>query len=133
MSIGSRDVSLGLGLVSLGRRWGFRPGEPPSPEQGRDLLRHAVARGIRFFDTAPAYGASEIILGDFLREIGDRRGELTIATKMGEHWIDAESGTRADHVSRRFVQVSIKACDGSDVSTSCRSTRPQRTISSPMA
>ena len=67
------DVSLGLGLVSFGRRWGFRTGEPPPPEEGRALLRHALGRGIRFFDTAPAYGASEIILGDFLREIGDRR------------------------------------------------------------
>ena len=93
----ARNVSLGLGLVSLGRRWGFRPGEPPPPEQGRVLLRHAHARGIRLFDTAPAYGASEIILGDFLREIGDQREQLTVATKMGEHWIDADSNTRADH------------------------------------
>src|SRR5687767_4767117 len=93
----SRDVALGLGLVSLGRRWGFRPGEPPPPEEGRALLHHALARGIRFFDTAPAYGASEIILGDFLREIGARRDALTIASKMGEHWIDATKSTREDH------------------------------------
>ncbi len=91
------DIALGLGLVSLGRRWGFRPGEPPPPEEGRALLHHALARGIRFFDTAPAYGASEIILGDFLREIGARRDELTIASKMGEHWIDATASTRDDH------------------------------------
>jgi len=91
------DVSLGLGLVALGRRWGFRPGDPPPPEAGRALLHHALARGIRLFDTAPAYGASEIVLGDFLREIGERRGELTIATKMGEHWVGAGADTRADH------------------------------------
>jgi aryl-alcohol dehydrogenase-like predicted oxidoreductase len=90
-------VSLGLGLVSLGRRWGFRPGEPPSPDEGLGLLRHALARGVCFFDTAPAYGASETILGNFLREIGGRRDELTIATKMGEHWIEATSETRDDH------------------------------------
>jgi aryl-alcohol dehydrogenase-like predicted oxidoreductase len=97
MTRGRDGVSLGLGLVSLGRRWGFRPGEPPPPEEGRALLRHALARGIRFFDTAPAYGASEIILGDVLREIGARRDALTIATKMGEHWIDATASTRDDH------------------------------------
>jgi aryl-alcohol dehydrogenase-like predicted oxidoreductase len=93
----SRDVALGLGLVSLGRRWGFRPGEPPPPEEGRALLHHALARGIRLFDIAPAYGASEIILGGFLHEIGTQRDALTIATKMGEHWIDASASTRDDH------------------------------------
>lgn len=113
-----RDVALGLGLVSLGRRWGFRPGEPPAPEAGRALLHHALARGIRLFDTAPAYGASEAILGDFLREVGAQRDQLTIATKMGEHWIDADAGTRADHsfdALRTSIDTSLRLLGRIDI------------------
>lgn len=86
-------VSLGLGLLSIGRAWGFQPGDPPAEEDAVDLLRHAVARGIAFFDTAPAYAASERIFGRFLKDRGDRATTLTISTKMGEHWdADRQSG-----------------------------------------
>lgn len=79
-------VSLGLGLLSIGRAWGYQHGEPPSEQHALDLLSHAVARGIRFFDTAPAYATSERIFGRFLEGLGPERRNLTISTKMGEHW-----------------------------------------------
>jgi aryl-alcohol dehydrogenase-like predicted oxidoreductase len=113
-----RDVSLALGLVSLGRRWGFRPGEPPPRDAARALLHHAVARGIRLLDTAPAYGDSEIIVGEFLGELGERAATLTVATKMGEHWIGAEAGTRADHsfeALRASVDESLRRLGRIDV------------------
>jgi len=86
------SVSLGLGLLSIGRAWGYQQGQPPSEEDAFDLLRHAVARGIVFFDTAPAYAASERIFGHFLRELGGGATNLTVSTKMGEHW-DADRQT----------------------------------------
>lgn len=49
-------VSLGLGLLSIGRAWGYRQGLPPAEEDALALLRHTVSRGITYFDTAPAYG-----------------------------------------------------------------------------
>jgi len=86
-------VSLGLGLLSIGRAWGHRPGEPPAEEEAIDLLSHAVARGITFFDTAPAYAASERIFGRFLKALGADAAGLTVSTKMGEHWdADRQSG-----------------------------------------
>lgn len=86
-------IELGLGLLSIGRPWGQRR-EPPPPEAGAlALLEAALELGIRFFDTAPAYGASEAILGRFL---GKNEG-VFIATKMGEWW-DPESGaSTVDH------------------------------------
>lgn len=91
------NVSLGLGLLSIGRAWGHVLGQPPPEAQARELLDTAVTAGITFYDTAPAYGTSEKIFGAFLRDIGPRAIDLTIATKMGEHWIAQSSSTRIDH------------------------------------
>jgi aryl-alcohol dehydrogenase-like predicted oxidoreductase len=87
-------VELGLGLLSIGRPWGVRQEAPPSEDAALELLQHAVGLGIRVFDTAPAYGASEAILGRFLREA---KPDAFVATKMGESW-DTQTGTsRVDH------------------------------------
>jgi aryl-alcohol dehydrogenase-like predicted oxidoreductase len=92
------DVEPGLGLVSLGRSWGFRPRGLPTAAEASRLLQAAVALGIRFFDTAPAYGVSEEILGDFLRSLRpEMRSRLIIATKCGEEWIGAAESTVVDH------------------------------------
>ena len=85
-------VELGLGLLSIGRPWGVRREAAPSEDAALELLREAVALGIRFFDTAPAYGASEAILGRFLRS---SKAHLYVATKMGEWW-DGKAST-VDH------------------------------------
>jgi aryl-alcohol dehydrogenase-like predicted oxidoreductase len=79
-------IELGLGLVSIGRRWGVRDVAPPPAEEAIALIEAAVAAGIRFFDTAPAYGASEDLLGRALRGGGFDASRVTIATKFGEHW-----------------------------------------------
>ena len=59
------------------------------------LLEKAVALGIRFFDTAPAYGASEAILGRFLRNAG--KTTAFVSTKMGEWWDPANGASTVDH------------------------------------
>jgi aryl-alcohol dehydrogenase-like predicted oxidoreductase len=91
------SVSLGLGLLSIGRAWGHRHGLPPSEEDALALLDHAIAEGITFFDTAPAYGTSERIFGRFLKDTGARTSSLTISTKMGEHWNAQEQTAYSDH------------------------------------
>ncbi|MFZ2279139.1 MAG: aldo/keto reductase [Prosthecobacter sp.] len=65
---------IGLGCVTLGREID----EPASFA----LLDHALARGVRLFDTASAYGggASESILGRWLAS--RRPSGITIATKI---------------------------------------------------
>ena len=90
-------VQLGLGLVSIGRRWGFHQVAPPSNRDAIALLTHAVDLGIRFFDTAPAYATSEHILGQFLNNTETPRDKLVIATKMGEFWNDARGDSVVSH------------------------------------
>jgi len=73
--IGSLDVSaVGLGC----NNFGWHIDEPAS----REVIHAALDAGITHFDTAAAYGdgESERILG---RTLGDRRDEITIATKFG--------------------------------------------------
>ena len=84
-------IELGLGLVSIGRRWGVRDVAPPPAEAAIALVEAACAAGLRFFDTAPAYGDSESVFGRALGRGAIDRSAVTIATKMGEHW-NAETG-----------------------------------------
>jgi len=72
--------AVSFGTVSLGVDYGIAaPGEFGRPGAGDAiaLLKDAVARGITLFDTAPAYGDSEALIG---RAIG-RDMRAIIATK----------------------------------------------------
>jgi aryl-alcohol dehydrogenase-like predicted oxidoreductase len=57
-----------LGTVQLGREYGIsnRNGQPPRKD-ALDILTRAVEAGVNAFDTAPNYGESESILGEFLK------------------------------------------------------------------
>jgi len=78
---GIRVSAISVGTVSLGLDYGIeKPGDfgrPQEPESLR-ILCHAADSGINLFDTAPAYGTSEGLLG---RALGDRAGCI-IATKV---------------------------------------------------
>ena len=76
---------LGLGGAPLGGL--FR--SAVSAEQGAELMSAAWRGGIRFFDTAPLYGfgASERIMGDFLRR--KPRAEFILSTKAGRLLVPA--------------------------------------------
>lgn len=82
----------GLGLLELGRQWGFHPSPVPDDEAALQFLRGAFALGVRLFDTAPSYAHSERRLGLFLQELTPaERATVTVATKFGETW-DFERG-----------------------------------------
>jgi aryl-alcohol dehydrogenase-like predicted oxidoreductase len=91
------EIHLGLGLISIGREWGYRKQAVPTEQDALKLLVNAVREGIRVFDTAASYGSSEERLGQFLSGLDHAVwAELFIATKAGEHL--ADDGTLyADH------------------------------------
>lgn len=91
-------MELGLGLISIGRRWGHIERSIPSVEQVNDLLNTAVKLGIRYFDTAPAYGLGEERFGNFLKTLNsDHLRNVIVATKCGEYWDDNTSTTHVNH------------------------------------
>lgn len=71
---GLRVSEISLGTVSLGADYGLpAPGEFGRPEK-RDAVRvihEAVEAGINLFDTAPAYGEAEALLGEALSQKHD--------------------------------------------------------------
>ncbi len=97
-------IGFGLGLLSIGRSWGVVNAPVPSPDDARALIDTALTLGVRFFDTAPAYGASEELFGKVLAQMSpERRAEVTVATKMGEFWEGDDLPTRVCHESGALV------------------------------
>jgi len=80
-STGLRVSVLSVGTVSLGTEYGIPTGSshgPPPRDLAVGLLRTAADAGINLFDTAPAYGDAETILGEAL----GNRPECLFATKV---------------------------------------------------
>ena len=77
-STGVKVTPVSLGCSCLSRLY-----EEVSAQQARDVLTHAWARGIRYFDVAPLYGLglSETRLGQFLQT--RPRIEAVVSTKVG--------------------------------------------------
>jgi aryl-alcohol dehydrogenase (NADP+) len=78
---GLKVSRLCLGTMSYGTsKW--RPWVLDEPES-REIIKHALERGINFFDSADYYslGVSEEVVGRALRDFG-KRDEVVIATKV---------------------------------------------------
>ena len=69
-----------IGLGCMGMTHAYFP--LPDKQQMVTLIRHAVERGVTFFDTAEIYGPfdNEALLGEALAPV---RGQVVIATKFG--------------------------------------------------
>ena len=75
------DHRLALGTAQLGMSYGIanRTGKPDL-KMVRDIVKTAWDGGIRYFDTAQAYGESERVLGNVLSDLGIGN-EVCIITK----------------------------------------------------
>lgn len=78
---------IGLGTWQFSEAWGVT-----EYESAKKVLVKAVELGINFFDTAMAYGfgLSENFLGKALRELGVRRDEVFITTKIVPDFLNPE-------------------------------------------
>ncbi|WP_315126446.1 aldo/keto reductase [Comamonas antarctica] len=86
--IGPFDVtSVGLGCMNLSHAYGT----PPGAEHGRELLAHALDRGVTLFDTAALYGfgANETLVGPVLAPHRDR---ITLCSKGGMAGVAGDDG-----------------------------------------
>lgn len=92
----------GLGLVKLGSA------AAGGPRAGVRLVHESLDRGVRFFDTADAYGdgTSERVLGQALR---GRRDGVTVATKGGYRFAERSAAERAARRLAAPVLGSVRA------------------------
>lgn len=94
----SARPKFGLGLIGIGKPWGYANPEVPDERRAQELLERAWMLGVRYFDTAPSYGVSEERLGRFLAGLtAEERAGAEIATKFGEHWDAARGEPFVDH------------------------------------
>lgn len=101
--LGSLKVSeMGAGCMSISANYG----PPADRQQGIQVIRTAVERGVTFFDTAEVYGpyTNENLVGEALAPMRDK---VHIATKFG---FDIEAGglnSRPEQI-RKVVEASLK-------------------------
>ncbi len=76
---GPRISRIGLGTWQYSEAWGL-----VEYNKAKEIIREALGNGMNFFDTAMVYGKgmSEEFLGRALRELGVKREEVVIATKI---------------------------------------------------
>ena len=79
-----KESKLVLGTAQLGADYGIANKEgKPTEKDAFKIMKHAIEKGIFYFDTANCYGNSEIIIGKFLNFYNDSRNKINIITKMG--------------------------------------------------
>jgi len=82
--LGGDTVSvLGMGCMRFPRSSGSGRNAPIDQEQVNAMFDYAIAHGINYFDTAPAYGGSEVATGIALKR--HPRESYYIATKLSNH------------------------------------------------
>ena len=96
---------VGFGTAPLGMPPGWGDGEPIAEHQALQALQYAFDNGIRFFDSAPAYGKglAETRTGKFLRQLP--REQVIVATKVG---VDIRQGDARRDYSRDGVLRSLE-------------------------
>ncbi len=101
---------LGLGCMRLptkgGGGGGFGRRQPLDQEAVNAMVDYAIAHGINYFDTAPAYGESEVVTGRALSR--HPRAAYRIATKMsnmGGGRPTLEQGKQMFETSLKNLQV----------------------------
>jgi aryl-alcohol dehydrogenase-like predicted oxidoreductase len=83
--------ALGFGAFKIGRNEGIKYAQGyalPTDEQVQSLVDGLLDMGVNYFDTAPAYGVSEVRLA---RALGPRRADVVISTKVGEQFQNGRS------------------------------------------
>jgi aryl-alcohol dehydrogenase-like predicted oxidoreductase len=97
---------LGLGTVQFGLSYGItnERGRVSEPEVER-IVAAALDAGIALFDTAPAYGDSEVILGRLLERQPDARIVSKLPPAGGERIDEAEIGRWRIAVERSLARL----------------------------
>jgi aryl-alcohol dehydrogenase-like predicted oxidoreductase len=105
MRFKEHQVSLGCGLIGIGRPWGYVATEVPTEAETFKFLEHAFELGIRYFDTAPSYALSEARLGKFLLSLNrEQFKEVVVATKVGERWDEVTQNVVISHSLDALIQ-----------------------------
>ena len=104
--LGKTDLKIsriGLGAWEFSPAWGI-----VDYNMAKSVIVEALNNGINFFDTAMVYGngMSERFLGKSFRELGVRRDDIVIATKIPGDYLDEQDVFKAVYKSLRNLDTS---------------------------
>ncbi len=100
---------LSLGTVQLGLKYGIANSSgKPDYHKSSEILKIAVDYGINCFDTAPAYGDSERVIGSFLSTYRCSSGPAIIVTKLPAMNITGASEDQVYHTVKEHVLKSAR-------------------------
>ncbi len=102
---GLKVSKIGLGCMSFGSdRGGIKASIPEN--EARKIIKHALDKGINFFDTANYYslGECEEILGRALKDYANR-DDVVIATKL---YYPMHEGSNAKGLSRKAIFAEVE-------------------------
>lgn len=103
-------LPLVLGTAQLGMNYGVanRKGRP-SLDEAAEIVQAAWESGIRFFDTAQAYGESERVLGHCLKKLGlCQDAQLRINTKLDPGTCLSDEGAIRDRVAHSLKELGVE-------------------------
>jgi len=107
-----RTLPLVLGTAQLGLAYGIanRSGRPDA-EAAAAIVREAWEGGIREFDTAQAYGASETVLGEAFRRLGIA-GRAEVVTKFDPALDPLDAAAMIGSVERSLERLGVERLEG---------------------
>lgn len=108
----SPELPLALGTAQLGMPYGVanRSGQPDAAE-ARAIVAAAWRAGVRWFDTAEAYGESEEVVGRCLRELGVA-AEARVVGKLHPETPPAAAGEIRARVEASFATLGVPRLAG---------------------
>ncbi len=103
---GLKISRIGLGAWQFSEAWGVT-----DYEKAKSIIAKAYELGINFYDTAMAYGRgmSEEFLGKALKELGIKRDEVVIATKIPGEFLTPDDVFKA--VDRSLKRLGVDYID----------------------
>jgi len=78
----SIKMELCLGTVQFGTQYGIQRNIRPSKQEVFKIISYALDHGVRWFDTAAAYGTAEELLGDYIEENLVDAEKISIVSKL---------------------------------------------------
>lgn len=101
---GEKVPRVGLGAWEFSDAWGFTEADY---ERAKEVIKKAIEVDSTLIDTAMVYGAglSERVIGRALKELGVRRDQLFIVTKIPPHFLQYDDVFKAVEGSLRRLQT----------------------------
>ncbi|MET3698884.1 aryl-alcohol dehydrogenase-like predicted oxidoreductase [Bacillus oleivorans] len=106
----TKSSKLILGTAQLGSMYGIgNKSGKPTKQKAIEIIRYAFSKGIHTLDTAPGYGDSEILIGEFINEQKDKQEILpTIITKIPSvHLSSSISSESIDFIIEQSIRASL--------------------------